>query len=139
MCRLHLLFGVWLTLMPVPVVGEIVATRVLRVGTVIEATDVKLSEPDAVDADLDALVGMEVRRVIYLGHPVGTGDVGPPRIIRRNDKVTVLFRSRGLELRTDARAMGAGALGEYIDVLNLDSRLTVTARVVGPGVVEVGR
>lgn len=118
--------------------ADVVATRVLRVGTVLSAGDLDTKNPDAAP-HIDALLGMEVRRAIYLGHKVTQSDVGPPRIIRRNDKVTVLFRSRSIDLRTDARALGAGALGEYIDVLNLDSRLTVTARVVGPGVVEVGR
>ena len=110
---------------------KVIATRTLRVGSILAETD--LSRPSS------DLVGMEVRRAVYAGHSIGPEDVGPPTLVRRNEIVRMHFAAGRIDLRTEGRALGAGGAGETIEVMNLSSRQTVRARVVGTRRVEVRR
>ncbi len=112
--------------------AEVVAARTLRPGLVLEARD--LRGPEAAVAEL---VGLEVRRAIYAERPVRPADLGPETLVRRNAMVTMLYRSGGLEIRTEGRALDEGGIGERVRVMNLTSRQSVPALVRGRGVVEV--
>ena len=117
---------------------DLTANRTLRAGTIIASGDLALrGETDA--ELLSDLVGLELRRAVYAGRAVARSDLGPPTLVRRNDIVTILYRAGGLSLRTEGRALGAGGAGERIEVMNLDTRLTVRAVVTSVGLVEVGR
>lgn len=116
----------------VPVLAdEIYASRTLRVGNIVTPAD--LSEPS------EQMVGLEVRKSIYAGRPVSLADLGPPTLVRRNEIVTMTYRSGGIALRSEGRALGAGSAGERVDVMNLDSRRTVRAVVTGKRAVEIRR
>jgi flagella basal body P-ring formation protein FlgA len=54
------------------------------------------------------------------------------------DEVATIARVEGLEIRSRAVATQSGELGDVIWVVNPDSRKRLRARVVGPGLVEVG-
>lgn len=118
--------------------ADVISTRTLRVGTVLTAGDVT-ARTDAAAAQLDEIVGREVRKTIYAGHPVIAQDLGPPTYVHRNDVVVMSFRTKFLGLRTLGRALGRGGEGEVIDVMNIDTRLTVRALVTAPGHVEILR
>lgn len=124
---------------PAVAVGDIVASRTLRVGTILEAADLRGTGVGDQSASIAELVGQEVRRAIYAGRSVATRDLGPPTLIRRNEIVTMTYRTGGLGLRTQGRSLASGGLGEMVEVMNLDSRLMVRGRVVGPLQVEVSR
>ena len=117
--------------------GEIVASRTLRIGTILVADDLRTSG-DASDV-METMIGLEVRRAIYAGREIAPRDLGPPTLIRRNDIVTMTYRAGNLGLRTQGRSLGAGGIGEMVEVINLDSRLKVRARVIGSLQVEVSR
>ncbi|MEM8791504.1 MAG: flagellar basal body P-ring formation chaperone FlgA [Pseudomonadota bacterium] len=121
--------------------GGLVSTRMLTSGTVIAPSDVRRSEGSFAGAiqDPSKAVGLETRRTIYAGRPLTAADLGPPAEIRRNDNVALRFLSGALRITTEGRALGRGARGDRISVMNLDSRVIVFGRVAGPGVVEVGR
>ena len=110
---------------------EIYANRTLRVGTILTAEDLSATSRQ--------LIGLEVRRAVYAGHQIMMSDLGPPTLVRRNEIVTMRFRSGAIALRAEGRALGAGGAGEAIDVMNLSSRQTVRAVVVGIRAVEVRR
>lgn len=107
------------------------ANRTMRVGEIVAAAD--LSGPAG------PMVGLEVRRAIYAGHPVGMADLGPPTLVRRNEVVTMNFAAGGIDLRAEGRALGDGGAGDVIEVMNLSSRRTIRAVIVGPRTVEVRR
>ena len=127
---------------------EVLAARTLRAGTVLREVDLKLrggagagaraGEQDA-QGLIAALVGLETRRAIYTGRPVVAGDLGPPTLVRRNAVVVMLYRSRGLGIRTEGRALESGGAGEVVRVINLTSRQPVLATVTGENQVEVRR
>ena len=118
--------------------ADLVANRTLRAGTILAPGDLVI-RGDGDAAQLETLVGQEVRRAVYAGHVILPGDLGPPTLVRRNDVVTMIFRSGALGLRTEGRALGNGGLGERVEIMNLDSRMVVRAMVTGARQVEVRR
>ena len=118
--------------------SDVFAVRTLRVGTILEPSDLRAANGAEIDGSM-AIVGMEVRRAIYAGRRVERGFVGPPTLVKRNDIVVMHYNVGGLGIRTEGRAMSAGGEGEPVRVMNLDSRLTVRAIVRAPRMVEVIR
>lgn len=119
--------------------ATVVAARPLRARTLVERSDLDV-EPGATPGAYDdpaEVVGMEVRETIYAGQPVRPADLTPPAVIERNALVAMRYRHGRLYIEAEGRAMDRAGVGERVRVMNLDSRTTVTAEVVGPGVVEV--
>jgi len=119
---------------------SLVATRPIRALTVISAEDVTLVAADIEGAltEVSAAVGMEARVVIYPGRPVRAADLGPPAIVERNQIVMLTYRTGGLAILTDGRALNRGGVGDVIRVMNLTSRTTVTGQIGPDGLVDVG-
>ena len=119
--------------------SDVIASRTLRVGTILTSADIE--HPQGRDQAVAAsqILGKELRRAIYAGRLVTERDVGPPTLVRRNDVVTMVFRSGSLGLRTQGRSLGAGGIGEVVEILNLDTRVKVHATVTGENKVEVVR
>jgi len=123
---------------PAAAAGDVVATRTLRIGSILTEADLRARDPrDRVR--IDGMVGQEVRRVIYAGRPVAEGDLGPPTLVQRNDVVVMVYSVGVLDMRTEGRALDRGGKGEVIDVMTLSSRQKVRATVTGPGRVQVRR
>lgn len=120
---------------------EVLAARTLRVGTVLQQTDLKAADGDhaAASAAIAPLIGLETRRAIYTGRPVAEADLGPPTLVRRNAVVVMLYSDRGLGIRTEGRALDSGGAGEVVRVINLASRQSVLATVTRRNQVEVRR
>ncbi len=118
------------------------ATRTLRSGTVVSASDVRLSpdEPRRTEiGTLDEAVGMEVRSSIRAGRKLRRSDLRIPLLVKRNQLVDIVYRSGSLVIRGEGRALRDGGEGEAVRVMNLDSRNIVTGRVMAHGIVEVSR
>lgn len=129
-------------LLVVPAAGAadiLVPARTIRAREVIVAADIARRPADVAGAidDLRALVGQEARVVLYPGRPIRPGDVGPPALVDRNDPVTLVFRGAGLRISAEGRALGRGAAGEVIRVMNLSSRVTLAGRIRPDGSIEV--
>jgi flagella basal body P-ring formation protein FlgA len=119
---------------------SVVATRTIRARTVVASGDLTLVEaglPGALTDPAQA-VGLEARVAIYAGRPVRPGDLLPPTLVDRNQLVTLVYLSGGLAISTEGRALGRGAAGDEIRVMNLGSRSTVTGRIGPDGIVLVG-
>ncbi|MGF1445905.1 MAG: flagellar basal body P-ring formation chaperone FlgA [Pikeienuella sp.] len=110
----------------------VTAARTLRPGTVLQPGD--LRGPAEAQTPL---LGLEVRRAIYVDRPVRSADLGPETLVRRNQIVAMLYRKAGLEIRAEGRALDPGGAGERIRVMNLGSRHWVAATVLDRGAVEV--
>ncbi|GAB1377425.1 flagellar basal body P-ring formation chaperone FlgA [Pararhodobacter sp.] len=118
----------------------LVAARTLRAGTLVEAGDViLLSDPAPLGAaqSPDEAVGLEARVTLYARRPIPVASLGPPALVERNQLVTLVFQAGGLEIRADGRALGRGAEGETVRIMNLASRSTVSGTIAGPGLVSV--
>lgn len=117
----------------------VVPTRTIRAKEVISAADLELKATDLPGAisDPSALIGLEARIALYPGRPVRAVDVGPPAIVDRNDLVVLVFNRQPLSISIEGRALGRGAVGERIRVMNLSSRTTVTGLIRPDGQIEV--
>jgi len=118
----------------------LVAARTLRAGTLVEAGDViLLTDPAPLGAaqSPDEAVGLEARVTLYARRPIPVASLGPPALVERNQLVTLVFQAGGLEIRADGRALGRGAEGETVRIMNLASRSTVSGTIAGPGLVSV--
>ena len=133
----------WLVLLLVaaPAAADtLVATRTIRPATILAAEDVGIVDGETPGAlsDPAAAIGLEARIILHAGRPIRPGDLGPPTIVERNQVVELAFQSGGLTIRTEGRALARGAAGDVIRVLTIGSRQTVSGRIRGDGVVDVG-
>ena len=123
-----------------PANGEtLTAARVVRANAIIGPNDVAISSVNIAGA-LGAgteIVGLEARVTLYPGRPIMPEHVGPAALVDRNQVVTLLYRSGGLSIATEARALARGGVGDTIRVMNLSSRNTVIGRVREDGKVQV--
>ncbi|HEX8164922.1 MAG TPA: flagellar basal body P-ring formation chaperone FlgA [Beijerinckiaceae bacterium] len=120
-----------------------VLTRALNRGETVQSSDfaverrAKETLPGDVQTDAAALAGRIARRSLSAGAVVRTGDLGRPEIVARGDIVTVFYEIPGMTLTLRARATEAGAQGDSIGVLNIQSKKTLQATVVAHGKVAV--
>ncbi|WP_170413041.1 flagellar basal body P-ring formation chaperone FlgA [Ruegeria arenilitoris] len=127
-------------LVPASVQADIVVpTRTIRAKEIISATDLELKAqqvPGAITKP-EFLIGQEARVALYPGRPIREGDVGPPALVDRNDLVVLIFDRTPLSITAEGRALGRGAAGDRIRVMNLSSRTTVTGLIRPDGQIEV--
>ena len=83
------------------------------------------------------MIGKSARRNLAKGKPVQGADLQAPRIVLRNQLVTVVYRIPGMTLTARGRALRDAAAGESVSVLNLSSNRTIVATATGPGQVSV--
>ncbi len=125
-----------------PLSGETVtAARTIRSQSILTEDDITLlaiAVPGAI-GDPAQVIGKEARVVLYAGRPIRPADIGPPAIIRRNQIITIRYRSRNLMIAVEGRALGRGSVGDTLRVMNLASRVTVTGRIAADGSVIVGK
>ncbi|SDU24346.1 flagellar basal body P-ring formation chaperone FlgA [Stappia sp. ES.058] len=86
----------------------------------------------------EEVVGLAARRGIQADRPLREADFEPPLLVKRGSKVTLVFKTAGLTLTTIGRALANGAEGDIVDILNLQSRRTVSGIVRAHDQVEVG-
>lgn len=121
--------------------GEtVVATTAIRSQTILTPAHLAVVTTDIAGgvSDPALLVGLETRVNLYPNRPVMMRDVGAPRVIERNQIVSLSYVQRGLSISVDARSLGVAGLGDSLRVMNLASRTIVSGIVVAPGRVQVG-
>jgi flagella basal body P-ring formation protein FlgA len=117
------------------------ATHNLTPGDVLRADDVEIQPltqpaPDALPTTRD-VIGQEVKRRIYSGHPVGIRDIGLPTIVKVNMPVDVHWEAGGLSLILKGNALDAGSVGDQIRVLNPATSRTIHGIITADGTIEV--
>jgi flagella basal body P-ring formation protein FlgA len=74
---------------------------------------------------------MQMRKQLRAGQAIKTADLVKPDLVQRDDNVTLIFESAGLYLTVRGKAMEAGTEGDVVNVLNLQSKRTVSGVVIG--------
>jgi len=105
------------------------AVRTLPRGTILTASDISSGSPD--------LLGMEVTRSVRKGSLLDRAFLREPHIVKRNERVAIVFVHGRLRLETTGRSLEGGALGDRVTIMNTDSRQKVVGYISGPGRVEV--
>jgi len=86
--------------------------------------------------NIDALKGMEARRMLRAGQAVSATDVRHPVLVTRGQTITMTFEAPGVNLTAMGRALGEGGIGDSVTVQNPASFRMITAIVTGPGTVR---
>ena len=80
---------------------------------------------------------MQMRRQLRAGQALRTADLVKPDLVQRDQNVTLIYQSSGLYLTTRGKALENGTEGDVVNVLNLQSKRTVTGTVIGRGQVAI--
>ena len=117
----------------------VLPARTLRANTLITFEDlvVKSATLAGTFDSVDDVVGQEARIALYPGRPIRLGDIGPPAIIERNQLVPLIYQTHGLRIATSGRALGRGAVGDQIRVMNLASRTVLFGIIENDGGIHV--
>lgn len=126
----------------VETVEAAVLARGIERNEVIKSSDVVIERrPKAeVGSDVagrDGAVGMQARRQLRAGQALRVADLAKPDLVTRDQNVTLIYESSGLYLTIRGKALEGGSDGDVVNVLNLQSKRTVSGIVVGRGQVSV--
>jgi flagella basal body P-ring formation protein FlgA len=86
-----------------------------------------------------AVIGQAARRALRPGQTLRPADLMKPDLVGRNETVTIVFEVPGITLTARGKSVDAGAEGDTVSVLNLQSKRVLQATVRAPGLVVVGR
>ena len=89
--------------------------------------------PDIVPATLDDCVGAEAKSRLDVGQTLTQAHVVPPIVVSRGEQVMVHYLSGPVILKTKARALEDGRVGERIRLEVIGSKRRLEARVDAPG------
>ena len=124
-----------------PVQGEtLVAARRLPAQTILSREDLAFGEEHLAGGfdNPDDLIGMETRVTLYPQQPVMAEHIGQAALVERNALVRLEYRSGNLVIEAEGRALGRGALGEMVRVMNLASKAMLSGRVAANGHILLG-
>jgi flagella basal body P-ring formation protein FlgA len=119
-----------------------VLMRDVERGDILKSSDVVTerrpkTEISGEAASRDRAVGMQVRRSIRSGQALKTADLAKPDLVTRDQSVTLVFQTPGLYLTMRGKSLDNGTEGDVVNVLNLQSKRTVTGTVIGRGQVAI--
>jgi flagella basal body P-ring formation protein FlgA len=126
----------------VETVDAAVLARGLERNEILKSSDVLVerrpkSEVGNDVAGRDGAVGMQARRQLRAGQALRTTDLVKPDLVTRDQSVTLIYESSGLYLTIRGKALEGGTEGDVVNVINLQSKRTVSGVVVGRGQVSV--
>ncbi|MDR3154327.1 MAG: flagellar basal body P-ring formation chaperone FlgA [Deltaproteobacteria bacterium] len=81
--------------------------------------------------------GQTLKTSVRAGAPVRDRDLVRTAMVSKGETVTIIAQSGGLKVTALGQAREEGALGQTISVMNQDSKKVISAKVIGPGQVEV--
>ena len=123
-------------------VDAAVLARNIERNEVIKSSDVVIERRPKIEvggdlAGRDRAVGMQARKQLRVGQALKTADLAKPDLVQRDQNVTLIYESVGLYLTIRGKALEGGTEGDVVNVLNLQSKRTVSGLVVGRGQVSI--
>nr|WP_300307278.1 flagellar basal body P-ring formation chaperone FlgA [Halomonas sp.] len=112
-------------------VGERIRPEVLRQ----ERVDLSRMPAQLLHDPINA-IGLQAKRPLRKGHSLTTRDLQAPRLVDRDQTVTIEASGQGFRLQRQGKALDAGGLGDTIRV-RVSQRDIIEARVAGPGILSV--
>jgi flagella basal body P-ring formation protein FlgA len=121
----------------------VVPTHEIAQGQVIKVSDLaverrpKASSTPTTLTTIDQAQGLSTKHALRAGQVIRQADVAKPELVGRGETVTIVFQVPGILLTILGKAVEPGALGDVISVVNVQSKHTLQATVIGPGRVSV--
>lgn len=85
-----------------------------------------------------ALIGKSARRTLLPGEPIPMNSVDDPKLVTRGAQTAILFEEGGLSIVGIGIPLQSGAMGETVQVKNVDSGRIITGRVQADGKIRIG-
>lgn len=119
--------------------ATVTASVTLPRGTVLSETDIIVeTADDKTRADiLTKYVGKELKRTVYEGYRLNPAYVGKPVLVKRNSRVSMIYRMGSMEITAWGRALEEGGAGDVINIMNLQSRKKVMGQITEAGTIKV--
>jgi flagella basal body P-ring formation protein FlgA len=116
--------------------------RALRPGEIIKASDITVARRPKAEVGNEGLsaeqaTGLAAKNTLRSGQALRLTDLMKPQVVQRNESVTLVYIVPGVMLTVRGKALEAGAVGDVVGVLNIQSNRTIQATVTGPGRVAV--
>jgi flagella basal body P-ring formation protein FlgA len=119
-----------------------VLARNVERGEVLKSSDVLVERRPKAEVGPDAAVrgtavGMQARRQLHTGQALKITDLAKPDLVTRDQNVTLIYETSGLYLTMRGKALEGGTEGDVVNVMNLQSKRTVSGVVTGRGQVSI--
>ena len=120
----------------------VVKTPISR-GKIISRSDLDLKFVKATGrksqefAKFEEMIGQSARRQLQAGRPIRLRDLEAPKLIYKNQLVTIVLQLPGLVLRTEGKALTDATKGETVRVLNTQSKRIIHGTAKASGLVYV--
>lgn len=126
----------------VETVETAVLARSVERNEVLKSSDVMIERRPKAEVGSDVLArdraaGMQARRQLRAGQALKSADVVKPDLVQRDQGVTLIYETAGLYLTVLGKALDNGTEGDVVNVMNLQSKRTVSGIVVGRGRVAI--
>ncbi|GEM_PF-1572883 len=121
----------------------IVPIRDLRRGAILSPSDFTYVDRDAnrlprdVVRDSAEVIGLRAKRSLRKDAAFRSSQVEGVPLVERGDRVQIVLQAGALLISASGKAQESGALGEWIRVVNLDSKRELSGRVDAEGRVHV--
>ncbi|NGZ04053.1 MAG: flagella basal body P-ring formation protein FlgA [Nitrospira sp. WS238] len=124
-------------------IDAVVPNRFLKANEPIDVEDIKtvrmrvhqVNHPFMTNES--EVIGMSAARPLPPDVPLRAAFIRPPLAVKKGDRVLIEVQRGGLSIRTYGITKSSGQIGQTITVTNLDSGRELTAKVVGPSLVQV--
>lgn len=80
---------------------------------------------------------MEFRKARLAGQPIRLSDLKPPRLVKRGETVRAFLKGNNWKIQFRGLAQSDGTQGDQIQVVNMNNKRQLSARVVDKSTVEV--
>ena len=116
--------------------------RSLRPGEVIKASDIAMARRPKLEVGSDAIaaeqaVGLAAKQPLRSGQVLRSADLAKAQIVQRNEAVTIIYEVPGVMLTVRGKALEAGALGDIVSVMNVQSNRAIQGTVTAPGRITI--
>lgn len=124
-------------------IDAVVPNRFLKADELIDVGDIKtvrmrvhqVNHPFMTNES--EVIGMSAARPLPPDVPLRSAFLRLPLAVKKGDRVLIEVQRGGLSIRTYGITKSSGQVGQTITVANLDSGRELTAKVVGPSLVQV--
>ena len=126
----------------VETVEATVLARNVERNEILKSSDVVVerrpkAEVGADAAARDRAVGMQARRQLRAGQAIRTADLVKPDLVQRDQNVVLVYEAPGIYITMRGKALDNGTEGDVVNVMNLQSKRTLSGTVIGRGQVSI--
>jgi flagellar basal body P-ring formation protein FlgA len=126
----------------IEIVEAAVLARNVDRNEILKSSDVVVerrpkAEVGADAAARDRTVGMQARRQLRAGQAIRTADLAKPDLVQRDQNVMLVYEAPGVYLTMRGKALDNGTEGDVVNVMNVQSKRTLSGTVIGRGQVSI--